>query len=329
MSAQSPLQLLTLFIIIPLVLAAALSYKKGRVFRQRLTGMKDADSPGIFGTYFVKCFLSTLFFCLFVVFSVLALAGISWGTSPEPEHKSGLDIVIVIDVSRSMLAADSSPSRLQAAADISLGLIQSLHRSRFAVVAFKGDAVLAIPMTEDRQVLDTFFQELGPQIVSTPGTHIEAGLELALAAFPAGISSYKAIILLSDGEIRQGNPAKSAEKAQGEGIPVFVVGMGGESGSLIRLPGGGTITGKDGKPVITRLDSGVLKTIAAISQGEYFSYEPGIVFRLTQKLQDFEDSRSRMGFRLVPVRRYRGFLFFGFLSLCAAVLTRSIRWKKK
>jgi len=327
-NVENPLQLFFLFILVPVVFLAVQNYRRGKIFRGHLTG--SGEGHELFGIFFVKVFLGTLFFCVFLVFSVLALAGISWGTAPEPEDKSGLDIVIAIDVSRSMLATDSPPSRLRAAADISLGLVQSLHRSRFAVVAFKGDALLAIPMTEDRQILDVFFREISPSVVSAPGTNLEAGLGLSINAFPSGIPGHRAIVLLSDGESLSDFPAGSAEKAKKEGIPVYTVGMGGEEGAVIRVEGGGLVSGRDGKPVVTRRSAGILKTIAEVSQGEYFSCdEPGIISRLTQELQDFEASRGRMGFRLAPVRRYRGFLLAGFLFLIAAVLARSIRWKRK
>jgi Ca-activated chloride channel family protein len=326
-SAGSPFYLLFLLVLVPLAAAAMRNYRQGRISRGRLT--ESPEGNDLFGRYFVKIFLSTLLFCVFLVFSLLALADISWGTAPEPEDKSGFDVVLALDVSRSMLAQDSSPYRLRAAADISLGLMQGLERSRFAAAAFKGAAILAVPMTEDRQILEAFFQTISPSVVSSPGTSVESGLELALEAFPGGTASHKAIVLLSDGESLSDFSGEGAQRAAALGIPVFTVGIGGAEGSVIRLADGSLVTGKDGQPVVTRLNENALMRIAALSQGEYFSSrEPGIVSRLTQRLRDFEESRGRMGFRLAAVRRYRGFLFAGFLLLCASIFVRSIKWKK-
>ncbi|MDR3200622.1 MAG: VWA domain-containing protein [Spirochaetales bacterium] len=331
MNAESPFYLLLLFLLVPVCAAVIWNYRRGRVSRGRLMENPEELSGGndIFGRYFVKIFLRALFFCVFLVLSLLALADISWGTSPEPEDKSGLDIVIALDVSRSMLAQDSPPQRLQTAADISLGLMQGLGHSRFAVAAFRGAAVLAVPMTEDRQILEAFFQNLSPSVVSFPGTSVESGLELALGAFPSGTASHKVIVLLSDGESLSNFSGAGAEKAGALGIPVFTVGIGGAEGSLIRLADGSLVTGQDGRPVVTRLNEEALMRLAALSQGEYLSArEPGVLGRLTRKLRDFEEARGKMGFRIVPVRRYRGFLFAGFILLCASILVRSVKWKK-
>jgi Ca-activated chloride channel family protein len=330
-NARDPGYLFFLLVLVPIILAALRGYRRGRVSRERLTGVRDGEGPaGVFGgRFFVRIFLGALLFCAFFVFCVLALADISWGTVPEPEDRSGLHIVVALDVSRSMLAPDSPPSRLRAAADIARGLIQSLPYSRFAVVAFKGASIIAVPMTEDRQILETFFQDVSPSVVSSPGSSLEAGLELALNAFPAGDPSHRAIVLLSDGESLPAFPARSAEKAGAEGIPVFCVGMGGAEGSVIPLGGAGLVTARDGRPVVTRQNAQALKTISEVSGGEYFSSrEPGLISRLTQELRDFEESRMKMGFRLVPVRRYRSFLLAGFFLLCASVLVRSGKWKK-
>ncbi|MDR1317704.1 MAG: VWA domain-containing protein [Spirochaetales bacterium] len=327
---ENPLGLLFLFILVPVVYAALRNYLGGKVFRSRLAGNPEGQEDEEFGGFFVRTFLSTFFFCLFLVFSILALADISWGTAPETEDRNGLDVVVVLDVSYSMLAQDSSPSRLEAACDIALGLIQGLGNSRFAVTAFKGGAVLAVPMTEDREILEAFFLNANPSVVNTPGTSVESGLETALGAFPAGTASHRAVVLLSDGESLSDFTGRAVEKASALGIPVFAVGLGGTQGSVIRLPDGKLLTDYEGRPVVTRQNVEALEAIAGISGGEYFSFrEPGLISLLMRKLGDFEESRGKMGFRLVAVHRYRSFLLVGFLFLCASILIRSVKWKKK
>ena len=326
MKTETPLAFFLLVGLIPVILVALRNYRQGRAARELLAGTDGSQASAWF---FVRSLLDALFFCLFLVCSVLALAGIVWGTAPESEDLSGLDIAVVLDVSRSMLAQDEEPSRLEAACTTARGLLQSLPRARFAVVAFKGNAIIAIPMTEDRQVLETFFQNVSPAVVNAAGTNVESGLELALEAFPLGTASHRAIVLLSDGESLSDISLRSAEKSGAEGIPIFALGLGTEEGSVIRLPGGGLVMGKDGQPVITRLGATLLEKAAGLSQGAYFSFrEPGIVARLTEKLRDFDDSRTRMGFRLAPRKSYRSFLLAGFLALCAAVFVRSLKWKK-
>jgi Ca-activated chloride channel family protein len=326
---ENPAALFFLFLLVPVVYAALRNYLGAKAFLRRLAGEEGPEDEE-FGRFFVRIFLHTVFFCVFLILSVLALADISWGMAPETEDKNGLDVAVALDVSHSMLAEDSPPTRLKTACDIALGLMQGLGDSRFAAAAFKGGAVLAVPMTEDRETLEAFFLDANPSVVNAPGTSVESGLETALAAFPPGTASHRAIVLLSDGESLTDFTGKSAEKAAALDIPIFAVGIGGGEGSVIRLPDGNLLAGTEGRPVVTRQNRKALEAIAAISGGEYFSFrEPGLISRLTTRLSGFAESRGKMGFRLAPVHRYRSFLLAGFLLLCASILVRSIRWKKK
>ncbi|MDR1626010.1 MAG: VWA domain-containing protein [Spirochaetia bacterium] len=329
MKLENPLGLFFLLLLVPVVYAALRNYLGAKTFRRRLAG-GEGPEDGDSGRFFARVFLHTVFFCAFLVFSVLALADISWGTAPQTEDRSGLEVALALDVSRSMLAEDSPPTRLKTACDIALGLIQGLGGSRFAVAAFKGGAVLAVPMTEDRETLEAFFLDAGPPAVNAPGTSVESGLETALAAFPPGTASHRAIVLLSDGESLENSSGESARKAAALGIPVFAVGIGGAGGSVIRLPGGNLLAGPGGRPVVTRQNQEALEAIARVSGGEYFSFrEPGLISRLTDRLRGFAESHGKMGFRLAPVHRYRSFLLAGFFLLCASILARSVKWKKK
>jgi Ca-activated chloride channel family protein len=185
-------------------------------------------------------------------------------------------------------------------------------------------------MTEDRSVLESFLDHIDPGMVNAPGTSVESGLEAALASFPAGTDRHRAVVLLSDGESLDRVSTKSPIRAAEEGIPLYSIGVGGTEGTTIRLPGGGIVTGRNRKPVVTRLNEGPLKTAAELSGGAYFSAaEAGAAGRLAEAVLAFEDSRGKMGFRLVSLRRYRGFLLAGFIALIMHILIRSLGWKKK
>jgi Ca-activated chloride channel family protein len=324
MSAGRPLELLFLLVLVPVTIAALVNYRRGKISRQLLTGEADG------GVFFARSFFGGVFFCGFIVCCVLALADISWGKRPVREDTGGLDIMLALDVSRSMLAQDARPNRLAAAAEIAQGLLQGLSRARFGAVVFKGGAVRAVPLTEDRQALETFLDSLSPAMVQTPGSSVEAGIEEALRSFPGGTSGAgRAIVLLSDGESLPGVGGNAAAKAGALGVPVFAVGMGGGAGTIIRLSGGEILRGRDGANVVTRLNPGALKNTAENSGGAYFSGEdPGTLASLLDSLREFEDSRARMGFRLAPAPRYRDFLLAGFGLLCASVLARSAKLKR-
>jgi Ca-activated chloride channel family protein len=314
-----------MLLVIPVVVTGRKNYRQGKVSLKRLTGFAGGE------WFFVRSFLFCLFFACFIVFASLALAGISWGREPVQEDLEGLDVMFVMDVSRSMLAQDVSPTRLRAASDMALALTRSFSRARFGVVVFKGRAVRAVPLTEDREILENFFRQISPALVREPGTSIEAGLEEALRSFPKETAGRgRVIALFSDGESLSDFSGFSPEKAASGGIPVFAVGMGSSSGAVIRLSGGETVMGRDGQAVVSRLNAEALVSAARISGGEYFSsQDPGVLSSLADALADFEEERGRRGFRLSPVKRFRSFLFAGFVLVCMSILVRSLPWKKR
>jgi Ca-activated chloride channel family protein len=320
---------LALLLSLPIVAPLALrNFNRGRKSLALLTGRSPGDD--FFGRYMIASFFGTALFCGFLFFAAIAAADFSWGRKPVEEDRSGLDVIFVLDVSRSMLAADTPPSRLAAAADIALGVMQGLPEARFGAVAFKGRGVPVVPVTEDHPSLEAFFGNAGSGIVAEPGTHLESGLDAALSAFPAGTERHRAVVLLSDGESLANFTGRSASRSGEEGVPIFAVGFGGKEGSSIRLPDGTLLTTGGKKPVVTRLNEGNLRTAADLSGGAYFSArEPGVVSRLVDEILDFAEARGATGFRLVSVRRYRGFLLAAFLCLAASVLVRSVRWKKE
>lgn len=326
MTMGNPEYLILLLLPLPVVFIALGNYRKGRGSLALLSGR--ADGEDVFGWYMVKIFFGVASFCIFLILSVIALADLSWGKAPVEEDRSGLDVMFVMDVSRSMLAQDIAPNRLKAAADIAQGVMQGLPDARFGVTAFKGGAVTLVPMTEDQQVLESLLNNLNTGLVNAPGTSLESGIEEALRSFPAGTERRRVIILLSDGESLETYTGRSAVRAGEEGIPVFAIGAGSAEGSTIRLSDGTLVTGRNRRPVVTRLNEEALRSAAESSGGVYFTArEPGIVSRLLEEILSFEEARGRMGFRLVSVRRYRGFLLAGFIFLLLSLLIRSIRWK--
>lgn len=326
MRIDNPQYFLFLFIPVCIALVSFPAYLMGRSSIAALT--KRPENEDFFTRYLVKSFFSLLFFLLFSVFAVLALVGFSWGRTPVEEDRSGLDVIFVVDVSRSMLARDTSPDRLTAAANLARGLIGGLPSVRFGVVAFKGVGVTVVPMTEDRFVLESFFDQISPSVLGSPGTSLESGLERAVESFPPATERHRLIMVLSDGESSSGSPKAAAVKAAEQGIPVFTVGFGTLEGSRIPLKDGGFVLDRNEKPVVTRLEEELLKDIALSAEGVYYSAdEPGIVSRVIEGIRGYEESRLKLGFRLALTRRYRVFLLLAFFFLVCHVFIRSLRWK--
>lgn len=315
-----------LFVLVPVILVQYANYRRGRRDLKVLTGA--AGRTDIHTIYQVKAFFLALFFDLFIVFAVLALAGFSWGMDTVEEDRSGLELAIVVDVSRSMLAEDVPPSRLARSASVVRGLVRELAGSRFSVVVFKGDAVTVVPMTEDAVAVESVLDFLGTGLISTPGTNLARGLEEALESFPEGSARNRAVLVFSDGESLSGSPYEVVYRAVNRGIPVFTLGAGTVEGTTVFLADGTPIIDDNGNPVVSRLEADVLRVVAAESGGQYLSLSDVNVFSaLLGRLRSFEEIRTVRGFRLQPIRRFRLFLALSALFLVLYLALRTVRFR--
>jgi Ca-activated chloride channel family protein len=279
--------------------------------------------------YLVKWFFAGLSYLVFLALSIVAVSGLSWGTHPVEEEREGVDVAMVIDVSRSMLAADVAPSRLQASVSLARHLVEELSGSRFSVVAFRGGALLGVPQTEDVASVMDFLDFVSPDVITTPGTDVEAGLQAALDSFAASDGRYRAIVLFSDGEFLNGAPGQAAQEARRREVPIFPVSVGTTQGAQIVLSDGTTVRDEQGNPVTTRLDRTVLLEVAAGSGGSVFAADdPNVRGKLANRLRQPLGPTIRGGFRLASVERYRVFVVAGLVFLLISVALRSVRWRE-
>lgn len=326
MTIENPRILLALLALVPIVGLQLRAYLRGQ-HEIVMLGAQWSPEPTV-RLYTVKWFFSTLAFNVFVVFAILAAANITWGERPVEEDRSGLDVVVVIDVSRSMLAADVEPSRLVRSLAIVRSMSRQLPTARVALVAFKGDAITLLPMTEDANALEAVLDGVGPALISTPGTNLEAGLAEALRSFPEASFAHGAVVVLSDGEALTGNIEEPLAVLRRRGIPVLAVVAGTSDGAPVPGGDGMPVTDEDGRPVISRAHVALLADIADRSGGVLLSLsEPDIVADLVDELSRFVSVREREGFRLVPARRFRLFLVVALLALLVSTGVRMVRWR--
>jgi Ca-activated chloride channel family protein len=195
----------------------------------------------------------------------LAAAGLAPALTP------GLDLVVCLDVSRSMLARDVPPSRLLRARQELLALARRARGDRLALVAFAGEARLVVPLTQD---LDSFAElavQADPLSVRKGGTDLGAALDAALQAFPAGSRGPEAVVLVTDGEDLAGGGRRAAGRCRERGVPVHCVGFGSPLGSKIALAGDegeSYLKDRAGREVVSALDAPGLRAIAAATGGE-------------------------------------------------------------
>ena len=202
---------------------------------------------------------------------VLAAMQPEWGRESVRTERKGSDIVVCLDVSRSMLAADQAPTRLQVAHQDLAALVISGVDDRFALLAFAGEARRIVPLTDDRTSFASLIDIADPSAVRRGGTDLATAMEAARDALPAEGERARAIVLLTDGEDLEGR-ALAALEAWDEPIPVHAVGYGTVAGSKIVVQDGGRstfLTDRDGREVVTALDARSLRALGAQTDGSY------------------------------------------------------------
>ncbi|MBW2352489.1 MAG: VWA domain-containing protein [Deltaproteobacteria bacterium] len=202
---------------------------------------------------------------------LFALAGPRWGSHYQEVAQKGIDIMIVVDVSPSMLVSDVKPDRLERARREISDLIQVLQGDRAGLVVFSGKAFTQCPLTLDYGGLSMFLNALGPDLIPVPGTDIGAAIDRAISSFDMGSETDKVILLITDGEDNEKRGVEAARQAAKRGIKIFVFGIGDPSGGPVPAEEGrgGFRKDKDGNLVMSRLNEEGLSQIASITGGRY------------------------------------------------------------
>ncbi len=221
-------------------------------------------------------------------FAVFAMAGPQMGTRLEEISVQGVDVVVALDVSNSMLAEDLRPDRMESAKRALEQLVDRMSGDRLGIVVFAGEAYTQLPITADRSAAKIFLNTLGPGLVRTQGTAIGAAIDQARKSFGPEAAKGKAIVVISDGEGFEDDAEAAARRAAADGIIVHTIGMGTPQGAPIPVRIGGRVAGykkdKHGQTVITKLDPSMLLRIAEAGGGEYLqasSVDAGITSLIT------------------------------------------------
>lgn len=208
-----------------------------------------------------------------IIFLVIASARPQWGFKWEEVKQRGLDIIVVIDTSRSMLAEDIKPNRLERAKLSAIDLMTISKSDRFGLVAFAGVAFLQCPLTLDEEAFRQSVNALDTEIMPQGGTAIAEAIKTAADGFKEGTDNYKIIVLFSDGEDHEEGAVEAAEEAAKKGIKIFTVGVGTPEGEVLKTRGKSgryeTVLDENGNPVVTKLNPSLLQQIAAKGGGFY------------------------------------------------------------
>lgn len=223
-------------------------------------------------------FKPTLKFILLIIALVgliLGLVNPKIGTKMETIKREGIDIVFAIDVSKSMLAEDVAPNRLEKSKQIVSQIINQLGNDRIGIVAYAGSAFPVLPITTDYSVSKMFLQSMNTSIVSSQGTSLDDAIKLSSTYFDKGNKTSKLLILISDGEDHSEGATEAAAEANKNGMKIITIGVGTEKGGPIPIKQNGVVQSfkrdNNNEVVITKLNQESLKEIAKATKGGYVS----------------------------------------------------------
>ncbi len=213
--------------------------------------------------------LKIILLMVVILLTAVSLAGPQYGFTWKKIDRRGVDLVIALDCSRSMLAEDIKPNRLKRAKREVLDLLGMLQGDRVGLVAFAGTAFLQCPLTLDYEGFNLFLGALNPDFLPVGGTDLAAAINTSVSAFNLEDATDKAIILITDGEATGESPLEAAKAAAKDGIKIFSIGIGAKDGAPIPSPDGGFVKDRKGNIVLSKLDEDTLKQLATVTSGAY------------------------------------------------------------
>lgn len=324
-------EILFILLIIPLFYVGYYAYRVGYHKRIRRFG-----NPQFIGQLMplhsnVRPFLKFTLLMLSLASLIIALARPQFGSKLKEVKREGIELMIALDVSKSMLATDITPNRLERAKQAIANLVGRLKNDQIGLLVFAGDAYTQLPITSDYVSAKMFLAGINPDMVSRQGTAIGKAIRHAMRSFTPAEESSKVIIIISDGENHEDDAIEAAEEAVKKGIKIYTIGMGSPDGSLIPLPNNrGFVTDKQGNPVTSRMNPEMLNRIAVAGQGKYYQASSGNVH-----LNNLYSELKKLDKVEVEKKIYSEYddqySYFVFLSLCLLliellVFDRKNRW---
>ncbi len=279
-----------------------------------------------------------------LVVMLLALVGIIFGlvnpkigTKMEKVKREGIDIVFAMDVSKSMLAEDVAPSRLEKSKQIVSQLINELGSDRIGIVAYAGSAFPVLPITTDYGVAKMFLQSMNTDIVSSQGTSLVEAIKLSSTYFDDKSKTSKLLILISDGEDHSEGAEEAAAEANKQGMKIITIGVGTEKGSTIPLKVNGIVQSfkrdKNNEVVITKMNPESLKAIAKATKGGYVNGNntKEVLYFVKNALNNIQKTEFESTQMADFQSQFQWFLGFAFVLLFLDVffLERKTKWVRK
>jgi tetratricopeptide (TPR) repeat protein len=284
----------------------------------------------LMGNYEPKAFLRKfLLLCAAMALLVLAIANLRLARGSEKVNRNGIDVMIAIDVSKSMLAQDVQPTRLDRAKQVLGRLIDKLNNDRVGIVIFAGKSYLQMPLTADHSAAKMYLSAASTEAVPTQGTVIGDALKMCYASFNNKEKKYKAVVLISDGEDHDENAVETAEQMASDGVVINTIGIGSLGGAPIPDQATGQMkTDAEGNTIVSRLNEVALSEIARKGNGTYQLYTntESVVAKISEELATM-DQRNVTDDSLVNYKSF--FQWFLLATLIVLLVEQFISEMKK
>lgn len=263
-------QLLYLLLILPLIVLFYLY--SNYLYKKRLRRYGDIDLlKGLMPE--VSYFRSRIKFWIVWItlgLTILVLARPQFGTKAEKIKRSGIEAIIAVDISNSMLAEDVVPSRLDKAKTLISKLLNNFSDDKVGLIVFAGDAFTQLPITSDYISAKMFLESISPSLISSQGTNIGEAIRLAMKSFTPQEKVGRTIIVITDGENHEGGALEAAKEAASKGIKVCVLGIGSSDGAPIPIEGSNDYRkDRDGNIIVTHLNEQMCQEVAQAGNGVY------------------------------------------------------------
>lgn len=264
-------ELLYLLIVIPLLIVFYVV-----MIRRKKNAIAEFGNPELLGPLmpllsFKRGTWKFVMLMLALLFVIVGVAGPQFGSKLQQVKKKGVELIIALDVSNSMMAQDIKPSRLEKAKMAISRMVEKLSNDKIGLIVFAGDAYVQLPITTDYSSAKLFLSNISTDIVPVQGTAIGSAIDLAARSFTPETETSKAIIVITDGENHQDDAVAAAKQAHEKGIVIHTIGMGLEQGAPIPEKGkpGQFMQDAQGNVVISKLDEQTLQDIAKAGEGLY------------------------------------------------------------
>ncbi len=257
--------------------------------------------------------------------AIVAIARPQWGTEVQTVEQEGLQVMVALDVSQSMLAEDTKPNRLARAKLEISDLMNRLNGDEIGLVVFSGASFIQFPLTSDYNTARMYLDGANPNVISRPGTAIGDAIRTAVNGFDESLDSQKVLLVISDGEDAETDPIAAAQEAADAGVLIYTIGFGTPEGEPVPVldQAGNVVDYKrnaQGEVILSKLDETTLQEIAQIGGGQYYraAADAGELDSLLAELDTLQIARLESRFDTRMIERYQGFLLAALVLLIIA-----------